>query len=146
MVRSASVTLFVVLTACASNRASQTRSDTIVLTEKAHGLFVGHTDDGEVVVSATHYNAMNGLAILDTDLGIPASQSGGMMLCSRQVYTGSHLPRWICRYQADLDAERATTQDDLARPMGAVHLQQGGPAATLGVGGGGGPHSKTAAQ
>jgi hypothetical protein len=144
MVRSAFLGLLVLVSGCAGSRAS-TRGDSIELTEKGHGIFVGHTDNGDVVVAATHYNAMNGLAVLDTDLGVPAKESAGLMLCQRQVYTGTHLPRWTCRYQADVDKERETTRDDLLTPVGRVHTQQGGAGAVLGAGPGGGG-GKTASR
>jgi hypothetical protein len=67
------------------------------------------------------------------------------MLCQRQVYTGTHLPRWVCRYQAAIDRERANNVDDLLAPVGRVHLNQGGGTAT-GLGQGGGTHSTTAAR
>jgi hypothetical protein len=134
MVRSAGIMLVVFFSACASNLA-QTRPDSIELTEKSHGLFVGHTDNGDVVVAATHYNAMNGLAVLDTDLGVPAKDSAGMMLCQRSVTTGSHMPRWICRYQDAIDRERAASQNDMNAPLGGIHIPASGPAMVLGSSG-----------
>jgi len=134
MVRSVVLGLFVLLSACASSRASSTAArngTTIELTEKGHGLFVGHTDSGEVVVSASHYNAMNGLAVLDTDLGVPAKDSNGMMLCQREVITGTHFPRWVCRYQSIVEQERQITQLGLDMPVAGPHVSQGGGGAAL---------------
>jgi hypothetical protein len=145
MVRSAILGLLVLVSGCAANRASSTRGQGIELTEKGHGLFVGHTDNGDVVVAATHYNAMNGLAVLDTDLGVPAAQSSGMMLCQRRVVTGSHMPHWLCMYQEDLDREREHNMDDLLSPVGRVHTQQGGGTGVA-LGQGGGTHSTTVAR
>lgn len=146
MVRSAILGLLVLVSGCAGNRASSNlRAHGIELEEKGHGLFVGHTDNGDVVVAATHYNAMNGLAVLDTDLGVPAAQSSGMMLCQRRVVTGSHVPHWQCLYQDDIDRERQRTTDDLLSPVGRVHTQQGGGTAAA-LGQGGGSHSNTAAR
>lgn len=145
MVRSAILGLLVLVSGCAGNRASNLRGQGIELTEKGHGLFVGHTDNGDVVVAASHYNAMNGLAVLDTDLGVPAAQSAGMMLCQRRVVTGSHMPHWLCMYQDDIDRERQRTTDDLLSPVGRVHLQQGGGGVAA-LGQGGGIHSATAAR
>ena len=104
--------LALLLPACAgANKASQA---VLMSPAGSPGLFVGHTDDGEVVVAATHYKAMNGLATTDVDLGLPARKDGsGNMLCARQVTTGTHIPRWICRYQEDVEAERVSTQNDL---------------------------------
>jgi hypothetical protein len=80
-------------------------------------LFVGHTQSGEVVVAATHYDAMSGLATTDVDLGLEARKdAGGAMLCAREMTTGSHYPRWICRYKDDVVAVRERLQTDIAAP------------------------------
>jgi hypothetical protein len=128
MVRTAVVGLLVLLAGCAGNRYvnSSAQSGPIELTEKGNGIFVGHTDAGEVVIAASHYNAMNGLAVLDTDLGVPAQESQGLMLCAREVTVGSHLPRWICRYQKDSTQNRTETQLSMAFPVGGAHYNQGG--------------------
>jgi hypothetical protein len=128
MVRTAVVGLLVLLAGCAGNRYvnSSAQSGPIELTEKGNGIFVGHTDAGEVVIAASHYNAMNGLAVLDTDLGIPAKESQGLMLCAREVTVGSHLPRWICRYQQDTAHNREETQVSLALPVAGPRFNQGG--------------------
>ena len=80
------------------------------------GLFVGHSDNGDIVVAAHHYDAMAGRAITDTDVGFPARGGGsdGLLLCNREMPTGSHLPRWICRYQEDIDRVRIATQAKLS--------------------------------
>ena len=147
MVRTAVAGLLVLLAGCAGNRyvSSSAQSGGIELTEKGHGIFVGHTDAGEVVIAASHYNAMNGLAILDTDLGIPAKESQGLMLCSREVTTGSHLPRWMCRYQKDTDQNRTETQLSMGFPVAGPHLNQGG-GGSLGLAAGGTKSNRTAAQ
>jgi len=81
------------------------------------GLFVGHSDTGDVVVAATHYLAMAGLATTDTDLGLPGRAWGsGDMLCKREMLTGTHVPRWVCRYQDDIDAERERLHSALSVP------------------------------
>jgi hypothetical protein len=149
MVRTAVAGLLILLAGCASkNRyvSSSAQSAPIELTEKGHGIFVGHTDAGEVVIAASHYDAMNGLAILDTDLGIPAKESQGLMLCSREVITGSHLPRWMCRYQKDTDRNRAETQISLGFPVAGPNLSQGGAGGSLGLAAGGAKANRTAAQ
>jgi hypothetical protein len=143
MVRSAALSgLFVLLAGCANNRAARVAvnapvSTQVELTEKSKGLFVGHTDSGEVVVAANHYNAMNGLAILDTDLGIPAQFSQGMMLCSREVHVGTHVPRWLCRYQKDIEYDRTMTALGLNSPVNSPFIPGSASSVILGVGGGG---------
>jgi hypothetical protein len=127
MVRTAVVGSLVLLAACSGHRyvSSSATSGPIELTEKGKGLFVGHTDAGEVVIAASHYDAMNGLAVLDTDLGVPASESQGLMLCAREIPMGSHLPRWMCRYQKDTDKNRVDTQLAIGMPVGGPHFTSG---------------------
>jgi hypothetical protein len=80
-------------------------------------LFVGHSDTGQVVLAASHYEAMGGMAVQDTDLGLPASKNtSGKMLCDREMLTGTHVPRWVCRYQDEVDKNRAETQASLQGP------------------------------
>lgn len=106
-------------------------------------LFVGHGSSGEIVVAASHYDAMNGLAVEEMDLGLPAGgDTDGQMLCIREVATGSHLPHWVCRYKAALDLERELTQNKLNevrlafdKPQQGVFMLGGGSG-----GGGGGGH------
>jgi hypothetical protein len=38
--------------------------------ERHPPLFIGHSNDGEVVVAATHLDAMNGLAVSASDIGV----------------------------------------------------------------------------
>ena len=53
---------------------------------------------------------------MDTDVGFPARGGGsdGLLLCNREMPTGSHLPKWICRYQEDIDRVRIATQAKLS--------------------------------
>ncbi len=64
-------------------------------------LFVGHTNNGMVVVAANHANAMNGLAVMSQDIEGTDVDDGSILLCRREVITGSHYPQWICRYKED---------------------------------------------
>src|SRR5215475_735989 len=81
------------------------------------GLFVGHSTNGDVVIAATHYGAMAGMATTAQELGLPGSKDkDGQMLCSREIVTGTHVPRWICRYQEDVRRERELTRDWLDQP------------------------------
>jgi len=79
-----------------------------------HGLFVGHTSTGVVVVAATHYNAMNGLAVMAGDIEGTDVDDGSSMLCRREQVTGSHYPQWICRYKED-EARISQANRDKAR-------------------------------
>jgi hypothetical protein len=72
-------------------------------------LFVGHTPDGELVVAAHHYDAMNGLAVTSDEIGATSTEDGSELLCRREVITGSHYPQWFCRYKDE--QERVSTAD-----------------------------------
>ena len=114
--KTALLALFVVSSACAAHRNAS--KGPLVLREKSPGLFVGHTDDGQVVIAASHYDAMNGVALVDTDLDLPANRSGsGAMICRREMPTGTHVPHWMCRYTDDIEHERQVTLNILQQPM-----------------------------
>ena len=107
------------LCACARHRAVraealQERGDAL------HPLYVGHSDTGEVVVAANHYDAMQGVAVTAAELG---GNSDEQLFCVREMLTGTHVPKWICRPQSEIDSERLQTQDWLDAPR--VNLGRG---------------------
>ena len=81
-------------------------------------LFVGHTNNGTVVVAAKHTDAMNGLAVLAQDVEGTDVDDGSEMLCRREVVTGSHYPQWICRYK-----EEQSRVDENDRTKARMFLQ-----------------------
>jgi hypothetical protein len=101
-----------VLFGCANDRAARIAA----LEEKgerSRPLYVGHSDKGDIVVAATHYDAMSGLAVTAADIG---RKGNAKMICDREMLTGSHMPTWVCRYQKDMEDERSATQDWLDKP------------------------------
>ncbi|HUJ26333.1 MAG TPA: hypothetical protein VLW85_09960 [Myxococcales bacterium] len=123
--------------ACAAHVRQASTANKMVMYEKSPGMFVGHTDEGEVVVAASHYDAMNGLAVMDTDLGLEKRKDGsGAMLCRREVPTGSHVPHWMCRYTEDMEHERQLTLNELQRPFlsPSVNTGAGGASGASGMG------------
>ena len=79
--------------------------------DDAHPLFVGHGSDGETVMSSTHYDSMNGLAVASQDLGVTSGKDDrGEFVCKRETVTGTHMPQWICRYKTDVEEDRMRTQ------------------------------------
>jgi hypothetical protein len=117
MVRNAAILgLLVLLSACASTTAAAPQR-AILLSEKGHGLFVGHTDNGEVIVASSHYDAVRGIAVEDTDLGVPKAKSEGTLLCAREVPTGSHVPHWMCRYMNQVSSDRTMAQTMLEQTV-----------------------------
>ena len=134
--KTALLALFAVLSACAAHHR-YAGNQTLVLREKSPGLFVGHSEDGQVVVAASHYDAMNGLAVEDVDLGMEGRKAGsGAMICRREVPTGSHLPHWMCRYTDDIEHERQLTLNTLQQPWLSPSGSQGGGGGVLGSGAG----------
>jgi hypothetical protein len=127
--------LSIALCACAAPQHVNLASRKLLLQEKAPGVFVGHSETGEVVIAASHYDAMNGVAVADVDLGLAPNKSGsGGMLCRREVPTGSHVPHWFCRYTEDMAAERQFTLNMLQQPMLSPNVQSGGMAVGAGHG------------
>ena len=130
--------LFAMMSACAGANRNAVPAD-LQRADGSPGLYVGHTNYGEVVVAATHCDAMSGLATTDADLGLPARKDGsGKMLCAREVATGSHFPRWSCRYQEDVEAERHRLHAEFDAPRLAIGRASAGPTATVNLGGRGG--------
>lgn len=94
--------------ACATQKPA---TNALTRSQEQSRLVVGHSESGEVVVSSTHLDAMRGLAIPESEIGVKGPEDvDGTLLCSRQIPTGSHMPRWICRYVHEIDQERLRTQ------------------------------------
>ncbi len=91
----------VLLLACATAQAP---------VDKAHPVYVGHSLTGEPIVASSHYDAMNGSALATAD--------GEKMICDREVVTGSHVPKWVCRFPADVEWDRVQSQNLLQRANG----------------------------
>jgi hypothetical protein len=139
--KTALLALFALLSACAAHKR-YAGNQTLVLREKSPGLFVGHSEDGQVVIASSHYDAMNGLAVEDVDLGMEKRKGGnGAMICRREVPTGSHMPHWMCRYTDDVEHERQVTLNTLQQPWLSPTGGQGGGVGILGTGSG--SNSKT---
>jgi hypothetical protein len=101
-----------VLLGCASHRAART----VALQEHgdpSHPLYVGHSDTGDVVVAASHFDAMSGTAVAAAAIG---EKGDDKMICVREMLTGTHIPTWVCRYQNETDFNRNLTQDLLKAP------------------------------
>jgi len=124
----------VVLAGCAGPQRSQVDS----LNQSETGLYVGHSTQGDVVVASTHYDAMSGLATTAQELGLSANDDSkeGQMVCQREMPTGTHVPRWICRYKEDIRRERELTRDWLDQPRLSFSGRTP-PSLMLGRGGGG---------
>jgi hypothetical protein len=77
-----------VLLGCASHRAVRTAA----LQEHgdpSHPLYVGHSDTGDVVVAASHFDAMSGTAVAAAAVG---EKGDDKMICVREMLTGSISP------------------------------------------------------
>jgi len=114
----------IVLAGCAG---AQITAEKESLDRLDSGLFVGHSTNGDVVIASTHYGAMSGLATTAQELGLPGNKDkDGQMLCAREMLTGTHVPRWTCRYQDDITRERELTRDWLDQPRMSFARGSGG--------------------
>lgn len=109
-------------TACYSNNAA-VKAKLLPRGDEARPLYVGTSINGDIVVAATHYDAMSGLAVAADDVG-QMTKDG--MTCSREMVTGTHVPAWFCRYDKDALQERMATQNYLSRPRNCMS-NCGGP-------------------
>lgn len=57
--------------------------------EPGQPLYVCHSDTGEVVVAANHFDAMRGLAVASSDVG---GSGDTLLVCSREVITNESNP------------------------------------------------------
>jgi hypothetical protein len=55
---------------------------------------------------------MSGLAVAAADIG---AKEGDLLICRREMLTGTHMPRWVCRYPKEAEMERAATQNWLVK-------------------------------
>ena len=85
--------------------------------DPAHPVYVGRGEDGEIVIAARHYDAMNGLAVAAADLG---AKPGDLLMCTREMLTGTHVPKWICRYPSEAERERQATQDWIVKARNCI--------------------------
>jgi hypothetical protein len=136
----------VLVAGCAStSRSLQVQNDVDLMdSARTPGLFMGHSVQGDLVVAASHYDAMAGLATTADELGLPMRKgTSGEMLCQREMLTGSHLPTWTCRYKEDIEQQRRLARDWLDQPNLSVTATRGAPSLSVGSGPGGGNKGTT---
>jgi len=96
--------------ACACATARQPLAP-LAASRQQSRLFVGHSNDGSVLVSASHLDAMHGLAVPASELEAKnASDPDGDLLCRRETLTGTHVTQWTCRYVREMEQDRMRTQ------------------------------------
>jgi hypothetical protein len=130
----------VLVAGCASTSRNVQSLQDVDLMDSARtpGLFMGHSSSGDIVVAATHYDAMVGLATTADELGLPMRKgSSGEMLCQREMLTGTHLPTWTCRYKEDIEQQRRAARDWLDRPEMSAISQRPAPSVAVGAPAGG---------
>jgi hypothetical protein len=124
--------LWIVLLAGCASANRDTLTDGLADSARTPGMYFGHSQGGALVIAASHYDAMTGLATTADELGLPARQSGsGEMLCQREMLTGSHLPTWTCRYKEDIEQARRAARDWLDHPALTVTQQRPAPTVTV---------------
>jgi hypothetical protein len=106
---------------CASTRAAESMHLT-PRGDMQHPLYVGTSTSGDVVVAATYYDAVSGLAVAASDLGLKNEER---MTCTRETRTGTHMPAWYCRYDKDLALQRQIVRNMFDRPMTKTNGQSG---------------------
>lgn len=116
MMRIATLGAMFAVLGCYSNNAA-VKAKLVPHGDIDHPLYVGHSIDGQIVVAATHYDAMHGLAVTADEVGERTKEG---MICAREMPTGTHVPAWFCRYSKDMDMERAATRDWLDKPRNCL--------------------------
>ena len=109
--------LTIALAFCSACVAAQ--SDVMLARSRdpAHPLYVGRTAGGELVMAASHADAMRGLAVAASDLAAPRDTNGDdLLICRKEQLTGTHLPNWICRYPTEVERQHLLTQDFYDHP------------------------------
>src|SRR5882724_5734828 len=90
--------------------------------DPSHPLYVGRTADGEIVMAATHADSMRGLAVAATDRGAPKDTNGDdLLICRKELITGTHFPNWICRYPTEVERRHLATQDFYDHPRNCTN-------------------------
>jgi hypothetical protein len=106
--------------ACAHGKASpvaqtggeRAAEETAVNRGGDHPLYVGRGTDGELVMASTHHDAMNGVAVASSELGVTGKDDPDLV-CKRETITGTHVPQWICRFKSEVEQDRIRTQQML---------------------------------
>jgi hypothetical protein len=117
MTKSTLLGLGLLVCACAALEKSATESaaedakasEMVAKRGDDHPLYVARTADGELVMASSHHDAMNGLAVGSTELGVKGRENA-LMICKRVMLTGSHLPEWTCRFMSEVEQDRMRTQ------------------------------------
>src|SRR4051812_13911535 len=116
MTRIVALGAVIALFGCYSNNAA-VKAKLVQKGDPNHPLYVGHTNKGELVLAATHYDAMNGLAVMADEVGQKIAEG---MICRREMLTGTHVPTWVCRFQKEVDEEQRATQDWMDKPRNCI--------------------------
>jgi len=130
--------LWIVLLAGCASASKNTMTNELSDSARTPGLYFGHSQGGALIIAASHYDAMTGLATTADELGAPLHKTGnGEMLCQREMLTGTHVPNWTCRYVEDMRETRQNTRDWLDRPSITLKQARGLPTigGALGTGG-----------
>ena len=67
----------------------------------------------DVVVAASHFDAMSGVAVAASDVGQKGQKDEEKLVCGREMLTGTQVATWICRYPKEIEAERRQSQEYL---------------------------------
>lgn len=110
-----SVICSLLLLGCAT--PAQRKLEDLRAQDPAHPVYVGHSEDGTVVMATTHADAMHGLAVSATDLGAEKDTNGDdKLICVKEMLTGSHYPTWTCRYPSAMEKQRNAVRNFFDKP------------------------------
>jgi phosphoglucomutase len=90
--------------------------------DPSHPVYVGHSEDGQVVMATTHADAMHGLAVSATELGVAKDTNGDdKLICQKEMLTGSHYPTWTCRYPTEIQKQRNAVRNFFDQPKSCTN-------------------------
>lgn len=128
--------LAVLLVACAG--AQRNGIHDLHESKDSPDVYLGHSQTGTVVMATSHFGAMNGVAVSDSELGVAGRKDrSGDMLCHREMPTGTHVPHWICRYNQEVAEGRQQLRDWFDQPR--LLMSRLAATAVIGVRGSRGP-------
>jgi len=110
--------LLMALFGCATTAGEQQSLHNLRTEDPKHPVFVGYTNSGEAVMATNHADAMRGFAVAAADVGAPSLDGDNLLICKKEMLTGTHVPNWICRYPTEVERQRMQTQNWLDQPKG----------------------------
>ena len=48
------------------------------------------------------------------------AKEGDLLMCTREMLTGTHVPKWVCRYPSEAEREREATQNWIVKARNCI--------------------------